>query len=146
MHILIYLSKNPNFGILFDRRPNLPTISVLGFRFGILLIQSKICKRIFSKHGRMYNFLEFKEVACSFPFICRSRIPINKKVSSRNCMDSKIITWFNCKTILLITLCCYSHISIHIAKNLVFHKKTKHIEMDCHLMWEKLLEGFALLN
>lgn len=36
--------------------------------------------------------------------------------------------------------------AIYIAKNLVFHERTKHIEVDCHFTKDKVLEGLIQLT
>ena len=45
-----------------------------------------------------------------------------------------------------VTLHCDNQSSIHIGKNPVFHERTKHIEIDCYFIRDKVLEGLLHLT
>lgn len=45
-----------------------------------------------------------------------------------------------------VTLRCDNQSAIHIAKNRVFHERTKHIETDSHFSKDKVLEGLLRLT
>ena len=44
------------------------------------------------------------------------------------------------------TLVCDNQAALHIASNLVFHEMTKHIEVDCHFIREKLASGCMAIS
>ena len=45
-----------------------------------------------------------------------------------------------------VTLHCDNRSALHIARNPVFHERTKHIEVDCHFTRDKVMEGLLQLS
>ena len=45
-----------------------------------------------------------------------------------------------------VTLHCDNMYALHIAQNLVYHERTKHLEIVCHFTREKVMEGLLQLT
>ena len=43
-------------------------------------------------------------------------------------------------------LICDNQVVLHISSNSVFHKRTKHIEVDCHFIREKIVSGCMTIS
>jgi len=57
-------------------------------------------------------------------------------------MDIFSPTGFHIPVTLPITLFCDNKATQHIAQNLVFHKRTKHLRIDCHYTRDRTLDCF----
>ena len=58
-----------------------------------------------------------------------------------NCWIVKILKDLNVENVIPVSLCCDNSSAIQIAANPVMHEKTKHFDLDVHLIREKVASG-----
>lgn len=58
----------------------------------------------------------------------------------------RLLTELGVTNLTPISLHCDNQSALHIAKNPVFHERTKHIEIGCHFTRDKVMEGLIQLS
>lgn len=59
---------------------------------------------------------------------------------------SRLLNELTITSVTPIPIRCDNQAAVYIAKNPVFHERTKHIELDCHFVREKLMDGLISLH
>jgi len=69
-----------------------------------------------------------------------------RRVTAELAWLSRLLAELTLTSITPIPIKCDNLAAIYIAKNHVFHERTKHIELDCHFVRQKLMEGLLSLS
>ena len=69
-----------------------------------------------------------------------------RKVCSELAWLTRLLDELTVPSVIPIPLKCDNQVAIHIARNLVFHERTKHIEVDCHFVRDQLQAGQISLH
>lgn len=69
-----------------------------------------------------------------------------RRVTAELAWLTRVLSELNVPNITPVPVKCDNQAAIHIAKNPVFHERTKHIELDCHFVREKLQDGLISLS
>jgi hypothetical protein len=77
--------------------------------------------------------------------VSRSSVEAKYRSMATTCCEvtwlKQLLTYLNVSHSQPVQLYCDNKAAIHIASNPVFHERTKHIEIDCHVVREKLQNG-----
>ena len=105
----------------------------------------KICHRLSNSLWQFPNKLEKQEVRHCFQVILRSNRAMSQAASEVTWIV-RLLEELGVSSLKSVTLYCDNQSIIPIGKNPFFHKRTKHIEIDCHFTRDKVLEGLLQLS
>ena len=69
-----------------------------------------------------------------------------RRITAELAWLSRLLSELTVSDILPILVKCDNQAAIYIAKNPVYHERTKHIDIDCHFVREKLSSGLIPLS
>jgi hypothetical protein len=143
--VLRYLKNNPGQGILFSRDSELQltgysdadwagcmdtrkSISGYCFFIGKSLISWRAKKQAtVSRSSSEAEYMVLSSAACELQWLIYLLSDLQIRLDKTP------------------TLYCDNQSAVHIATNPVFHERTKHLDIDCHLVREKVMKGVLKL-
>ena len=131
-HLLRYLKKDPILGVHLSKRSWLYSSSFLWLWLGILPKFKKVRQWLFSTTWQEPHKLEIQETRNCFSIISWIRVWINQKGGRESTWLHRLLIELTVPVPYPIDIYYDSQSAIHIARNRVFHERTKHIEVDCH--------------
>lgn len=142
LHVLRYLKSAPAQGILFNSSDSFnieadwaacphtrKSVSGYVILLGVSLISWKSKKQ---------HTVSLSSAEAEYRSI--------RRVTAELAWLSRLLSELEVPNITPITVKCDSQAAIYIAKNPVYHERTKHIELDCHFVREKLGSGLISLS
>jgi hypothetical protein len=139
--VIRYLKNNPGQGMLFSRDSELQLVGYSDADWaGCMDTRKSISGYCFFIGKSLISWRAKKQATVS-----RSSSEAEyRALSSATCELQWLLYLFKDLHIQLPklpTLYCDNQSALHIASNPVFHERTKHLDIDCHLVREKVLKG-----
>ncbi|XP_058772530.1 uncharacterized mitochondrial protein AtMg00810-like [Vicia villosa] len=143
--VVRYLKQNPGRGIFFDRNSDL---QLLGYSdadwVGCLDTRRSISGHCFFIGKSLISWRAKKQ-----PTVSKSSSEAEYRALSSAVCEIQWLLYLLKDLNMLCTkipaLYCDNQSAIHIASNPVFHERTKHLDIDCHLVREKVQKGILKL-
>jgi len=146
LHVLRYLKNEPTLGILLHTDPSL---SLLAYCDADWASCPHTCRSVSGYvvflGSTLISWKSKKQQTISLSS-AEAEYRSMRRLVAELAWLSRLLGDLTVDTVTPIPLKCDNQAAIYIAKNPVFHERTKHIELDCHFVREKLLQGLVSLS
>jgi len=145
-HVLRYLKQDPSLGIFISNTPALSVKAFCDSDWAACLDSRKSVSGYLVLIGDSpISWKSNKQAIVSLSSAEAEYRDVRQVVGELVWLE-RLLDELSVKCPLPIQVFCDSQEAVHIAKNPVFHERTKHIEIDCHFVRDKLQEGLISLH
>jgi len=146
IHVLRYLKAEPTLGVLLHADPSLSLLAYCDADWASCSHSRRsISGYVVFLGSTLISWKSKKQQTVSLSS-AEAEYRSMRRLVAELAWLSRLLGELTVDNITPIPLKCDNQAAIYIAKNPVFHDRTKHIELDCHFVREKLLQGLVSLS
>ncbi|WMV34959.1 hypothetical protein MTR67_028344 [Solanum verrucosum] len=145
-HVLRYLRQDPTMGIFISNKPDLTVSAYCDSDWAACPDSRKSVSGYLVLMGDSPISWKSKKQATVSLSSAEAEYRAVRQVVGELVWFERLLNELCVHCSLPIQIFCDSQAAVHIAKNPVFHERTKHIEIDCHFVRDKLQQGLITLH
>jgi len=146
LHVLQYLKNEPALGIFLNNSPTYDLLAYCDADWASCSHTRKSVSGFVIFLGNTLISWKSKKQATVSLSSAEAEYRSLRRLTAELSWLSRLLSELGLTAITPIPIKCDNLAAIYIAKNPVFHERTKHIELDCHFVRQKLMEGLLSLS